>query len=40
MITREQLIRETRARGASWPALVVVYGMIMATMILSAMAMT
>ena len=40
MITRDQLIREYRTRGASWPALVVVYSMLVGTMIVTAMAMT
>lgn len=39
-MTRDQLIREYRMRGASWPALVGVYLLIVATMVLSAMAIT
>lgn len=39
-MTRDELIREYRMRGASWPALLGVYGILVATMVLSAMAMT
>lgn len=33
MLTRDQLIREYRNNAASWPAVVGVYGVIVATMI-------
>lgn len=36
MLTKDQLIREYNARAGSWPALVVVYGMIVGTMLLTA----
>ncbi|MFN3146479.1 MAG: hypothetical protein ACE368_15150 [Paracoccaceae bacterium] len=39
MLTKDQLIREYRNSGASWPALVVVYGLLLGTMVLSASAM-
>lgn len=39
-MTRDQLIREYRMRGASWPAFAIVYGLIVGTMILTGMAMT
>lgn len=39
MMTKDDLIRETKMRGASWPALVIVYGMILGTMIATGMAM-
>jgi hypothetical protein len=39
-MNREDLIREFESRAASWPALVGVYGIIVGTMVLSAMAMT
>ena len=39
MLTKDQLIREYRNAGASWPALVVVYGLLLGTMVLSASAM-
>jgi hypothetical protein len=37
-MSRDDLIREYRMRGASWPALVGVYGLLLAAMLLSAMA--
>ena len=37
-MNRDDLIREHRMRGASWPALVGVYGVIVGAMILSGMA--
>jgi len=40
IMTRDELIREYRMRGASWPALVGVYAIILGTMVLSAMAIT
>lgn len=39
-MNRDDLIREYRMRGASWPALVGVYAVIVGTMVLSAMSMT
>ena len=36
MLTRDDLIRETRSRSASWPALVFVYGIIVGTLVLTA----
>ena len=36
MITRDQIIREYRARGASWPALLLVYGILIGTLALTA----
>jgi hypothetical protein len=36
MITRDDLIREYRNRGASWPALVLVYGILVGTLVLTA----
>ncbi|MEM9430271.1 MAG: hypothetical protein AAGA32_12335 [Pseudomonadota bacterium] len=40
MLTREKLIREFNDRRASWPALLVVYGILVGTMIATAMAIT
>lgn len=40
MITRDTLIREHRARGASWPAVVIVYALIIAAMVFSGLAIT
>lgn len=40
IMTRDEMIREYRMRGASWPALVGVYAIILGTMVLSAMAIT
>ncbi len=37
-MTRDDFIREYRNRAGSWPALVGVYGIIVACMVLSAMA--
>ena len=37
-MNRDDLIREHRMSGASWPALVGVYAVIVAAMVLSAMA--
>ncbi len=37
-MTRDELNRELRAHSASWPAVLFVYGIIVATMVLSAMA--
>jgi len=37
-MNRDDLIREYRMRGASWPALVGVYAIIVGTMVFSAMA--
>ena len=36
MLTREKLIREYNDRAGSWPALVLVYGVILGTMALTA----
>jgi hypothetical protein len=38
IMTRDDLIREYRNRSGSWPALVAVYGIIVACMFLSAAA--
>ncbi|SEM23261.1 hypothetical protein SAMN05443999_11631 [Roseovarius azorensis] len=37
-MTRDELNRELRAHSASWQAVLIVYGMIVGTMVLSAMA--
>lgn len=37
-MTRDELHRELRARSASWQAVLIVYGLIVGTMALSAMA--
>lgn len=37
-MTREELIRELRMHSATWQSVVIVYGLIVATMVLSAMA--
>lgn len=37
-MTRDELIREHRVRGGSWPALVVVYGILVGTLLLTAAA--
>ena len=37
-MTREELNRELRAHSATFPAVVIVYGVIVATMVGSAMA--
>ncbi len=39
-MTRDQLNRELRMHSATWPAVVLVYGLIVGTMVLSAMSMT
>lgn len=39
-MTRDELNRELRMHSASWPAVLIVYGIIVGTMILSAMAIT
>jgi len=38
VMTRDEFNRELRAHSASWQAVVVVYGLIVGTMVLSAMA--
>lgn len=38
MLTRDNLIRENRVRGGTLPALLVVYGALIATMALTALA--
>ena len=38
MLTKDTLIREYRNRAASWPALVLVYGILVGAMFASAMA--
>ena len=37
-MTRDELIREYRNRSASWPALVLIYGILLGTMALTASA--
>ena len=37
---RDDLIHETRLRGASWPAMVLVYGVIVMTLVLTGMSIT
>jgi len=39
-MTRDELNRELRMHSASWPAVLIVYGIIVATMVLSAMSIT
>jgi len=39
-MTRDQLNRELRMHSASWPAVFIVYGIIVATMVFSAMSIT
>ena len=39
-MTRDQLNRELHMHSATWPAVVFVYGLIVGTMVLSAMSMT
>ena len=39
-MTRDQLNRELRMHSASWPAVLIVYGIIVATMVISAMSIT
>jgi len=36
-MTRDELIREMQARRGSWPALLFVYGIIVGTMVFSAL---
>jgi len=38
MLTRDEMIRECRRRGAGFPALLVVYALIVATMLGTAFA--
>ena len=38
-MTRDELNRELRMHSASWQAVVIVYGMLIGTFVLSAMAM-
>ena len=38
-MTRDELNRELRMHSASWPAVVIVYGLIIGTMILSGLSM-
>jgi len=40
IMERDDLIREIRRSGASWPALLLVYGLIFGTLILTGMSMT
>ncbi len=37
-MTRDQLIRELRMHSATWQSVVIMYALIVATMVLSAMA--
>ena len=37
-MTKDQLIREMRMHSATWQSVVIVYGLIVATMVFSAMA--
>jgi len=39
-MTRDELNRELRMHSASWPAVLIVYGIIVATMVLTAMSIT
>lgn len=39
-MTRDQLIKELRMHSATWQSVVIVYGLIVGTMILSGMAIT
>lgn len=39
IMTRDELNRELRMHSASWQAVVIVYGMLIGTFVLSAMAM-
>ena len=39
-MTRDELNRELRMHSATWPAVLVVYGLIVGTMVLSALSMT
>ncbi len=38
MLTRDDMIREYRNRSASWPAVAIVYGILLGTMALTATA--
>ncbi|MEM9427256.1 MAG: hypothetical protein AAGA06_11200 [Pseudomonadota bacterium] len=40
MLTRDKLIREARMRGGNLPAFLVIYGLIVGTMVGTALAMT
>ena len=40
MMTRDKMIREARMRGGNLPALVLVYGVIVGTMVGTALAIT
>ncbi len=39
-MTRDELNRELRMHSASWPAVLIMYGLILGLMILSAMSIT
>ncbi len=39
-MTRDKLNRELRMHSATWPAVLFVYGLIVGTMVLSAMSIT
>ena len=39
-MTRDQLNRELRMHSASWPAVLIVYGIIVGTMVFAAMSIT
>jgi len=39
-MTRDQLNRELRMHSATWPAVLIVYGLIVGTMVVSAMSIT
>ncbi len=39
-MTRDELNRELRMHSASWPAVLIVYGVIFGTMVLTAMSIT
>jgi len=39
-MTRDQLNRELRMHSATWQAVLIVYGLIVGTMVLSAMSIT
>ena len=40
MVTRDEMIRDMRTRAATLPAVFVVYGILLATMVATGMAMT
>ena len=40
MLTRDEIIRDARSRAGTLPAVFVVYGILLATMALTGMAMT